>query len=262
MVSPVIENSRRFRPRTVDLSGATLLNLGCGYKTCDADGVVNVDFGIAQRIAVSPVLNKFTPLLLGRNRIEKFQAVAGSKFVVYDISRGIPATDSSVDAVYHSHMLEHLDHDVAPLFISEVRRVLKPGGIHRIAVPDLEFAVRRYIEHLDSGQTPERHDSFIADFIEQSVRRGAAGTSTQSQPRRFVENLFLGDARNRGETHQWMYDRCNLTHLLERTNFADVRICSFGDSAIPNWNEYGLEVDKLGHEYKPGTLYVEARAIK
>jgi SAM-dependent methyltransferase len=262
MIRTVIKNRRALRPHVIDLSGATLLNLGCGYKTCDADGVVNVDFGIIQRIAVSAVMNKFAPLFLGRSRIDKLQTVSGSKFVVYDISRGIPATDSSVRAVYHSHMLEHLDHDVAAVFMSEVHRVLSPGGIHRIAVPDLEFHVRRYLEHLESEQTPERHDDFIADLIEQSVRREAAGTGTQSQPRRFVENLFLGDARKRGETHQWMYDRCNLTYLFERTNFTDVRICSFGDSAIPNWQQYGLEVDEVGHEYKPGTLYLEARAVK
>jgi len=30
-------------------------------------------------------------------------------------------------------------------------------------------------------------------------------------------------------------------------------------SAIPDWNGYGLDVDDVGNEYKPDSLYVEAR---
>jgi SAM-dependent methyltransferase len=248
--------------KVTDLSGAALLNLGCGYKTCDADNVINVDFGIFQRIAVSPVLSKLAPLIVGRSRTAKLRAIAESNLVVYDVSRGIPASDSSIDAVYHSHVLEHLDRAVAVKFMAEVHRVLKPGGIHRICVPDLEFYVRRYLADLESGQSAEDHDGFVADLIEQSVRREAAGTQTQRKPRRVIENLLLGDARKRGETHQWMYDNRNLSHLLVSTGFTDVSRRAFGQSDIGNWTTFRLEVDEAGQEYKPGSLYIEAKAQK
>lgn len=245
-----------------DVSGAALLNLGCGYKTSDDPGAVNIDFGIFQRIAVSPILSRLAPVVVGKSRSLKFRQIMESNLLVYDISRGIPAADSSVGAVYHSHMLEHLDRDVAVNFMREVHRVLKPGGIHRVAVPDLEFHVRRYLADLESDDTSGEHDDYVAELIEQSVRREAAGTSSQRRPRRLVENLILGDARKRGETHQWMYDRKNLRDLFERTGFANTRRYGFGESAIPNWAKFGLELDESGQEYKPGTLYLEAEARK
>ena len=40
--------------------------------------------------------------------------------------------------------------------------------------------------------------------------------------RRKLETLFVGDARRRGETHQWMYDRINLPGLLQEIGFKHV----------------------------------------
>ena len=76
--------------------------------------------------------------------------------------------------------------------------------------------------------------------------------------RRFVENLVLGDARRRGETHQWMYDRINLKEKLINSGYKEVHVKNYSTSLIPNWNEYGLDVDENGNQYKPESLYVEA----
>ena len=54
--------------------------------------------------------------------------------MVHDLSKGIPFDDNSVDVVYHSHLLEHIDRKNVPTFLKEIRRVLKPRGIHRIVV--------------------------------------------------------------------------------------------------------------------------------
>ena len=243
-----------------DVSGAKLLNLGCGVKTSDADGVVNIDWGTYARIGRSPVLRTIAPFVVGRERVERLRRVPGN-VVVYDLSKGIPAADNSVDAVYHSHMLEHLDRDVAEVFIREVRRVLRPGGIHRISVPDLEQLVRAYLEHLESDDGHAEHDDFVYRLLEQSVRREAWGTSSKAKPRRIVENLILGDARKRGETHQWMYDQKNLAAVLERAGFTDIRRVAFDESSIPGWNDHRLDRSvKTDGEYKPGSLYMEARA--
>jgi predicted SAM-dependent methyltransferase len=235
-----------------------ILNLGCGYKTSDAPEVVNIDWGIYQRLARNPVLRRVAPYVIGPARAERLRRL-GDNIVVHDLSKGIPAEDSSVDAVYHSHLLEHLDRPVAEGFMREILRVLRPGGIQRISVPDLEGYVRSYLEHLDNGGANAEHDAYIAPILEQSVRREAHGTSLQSRPRRIVENLIMGDARKRGETHQWMYDHKNLAALLERTGYTDIRRVDWNVSDIPGWDAYGLDRDEAGGEYKPESLYVEAR---
>lgn len=239
------------------MNGGKILNLGCGYKTAEAPEVVNIDWGIYQRIGRSPALSRVAPYVIGPERTKRLRALS-ENIVVHDLSKGIPAEDGSVAAVYHSHLLEHLDQPVAEGFMREVRRVLRPGGIQRISVPDLERAARALIEDLDREDGD--HDVYVAAILEQSVRREAHGTSLQSRPRRIVENLIMGDARKRGETHQWMYDFKNLSALLERTGFSDVRRVAYDVSEIPGWDEYGLDRDETGGEYKPESLYVEAKA--
>jgi SAM-dependent methyltransferase len=234
-----------------------ILNLGCGYKTSSAPEVTNVDWGTYQRLAKNPVLRRVAPHVIGAERAERLR-MFGDNILVHDLSKGIPAEDASVDAVYHSHLLEHLDRDVAGEFMREVKRVLRPGGIQRISVPDLERYVRAYLEDLEREDGD--HDAYVAPILEQSVRRESHGTSLQARPRRIVENLILGDARKRGETHQWMYDFKNLSALLVRNGFRDPRRMSFDESAIPGWNEYGLDRDEAGGEYKPESLYIEAVA--
>lgn len=51
--------------------------------------------------------------------------------------------DSSVEAVYSSHNLEHLFAHEVPLALSEFHRVLKPGGGVLIRVPDVQEIARQ-----------------------------------------------------------------------------------------------------------------------
>ncbi|RAX52734.1 hypothetical protein CCY99_07135 [Helicobacter sp. 16-1353] len=62
----------------------------------------------------------------------------------------LPYKDSSFDVAYSSHFFEHLDKKVAPKLLGEIKRILKPNGILRIVVPDLENIAREYIKILDS----------------------------------------------------------------------------------------------------------------
>jgi len=49
----------------------------------------------------------------------------------------IPATDASADVVYADQVLEHMSGiDAAREFVSEARRVLRPGGTFFVVVPD------------------------------------------------------------------------------------------------------------------------------
>lgn len=238
-----------------------VLNLGCGHKVSAHRDVINIDWSIYLRVRSNPILSAFVPIVLRGDRRKRFDSLPKNIFA-YDLSRGIPFSANSVDVIFHSNMLEHLDRDVVEQFLLNAYHVLKPGGTHRIVVPDLEYLCGLYMSHValcdsDPSSRPD-HDGFIKLLLEQSVRKEAAGTSLQPPIRRSIENFLLGDARRRGETHQWMYDRINLEELLKQVGYRSVKLMRFDQSGIPNWEQYGLDKHDDGTEYAPGSLYMEA----
>jgi SAM-dependent methyltransferase len=58
--------------------------------------------------------------------------------IVASITGMTPVADASVDAVWSSHNLEHLEAHQVPLALGEFLRVLKPGGFLLITLPDLQ----------------------------------------------------------------------------------------------------------------------------
>lgn len=240
----------------------TTLNLGCGTKVSASADVMNIDWSIYLRLKQSRILRTVVPFFLRGERQKRFLTLPDN-IMVHNLAHGIPFASNSVDAVYHSHMLEHLDRDVAERFLLEVKRVLKPGGYQRIVVPDLEHICRAYVAHLTACENDpreaDRHDAYVTTLLEQSVRREAYGTSQQKPLRRFIENRIRGDARAQGETHQWMYDRFNLTALLVKLGYRNPRVQSYNTSSIPNWNQYGLDVNEQGRPHIPDSLYLEAQ---
>jgi len=131
----------------------TILNLGCGTRTSPM--TVNIDFSIYQRLRARKGGRVVAKLLLRGERRANFEAMSDN-IVVHDLRRGIPPEDNSVDAVYHSHTLEHIDRDDVPGFMAEILRVLKPAGIHRIVVPDLEPLVCAYLKDLEAESDDHR----------------------------------------------------------------------------------------------------------
>lgn len=129
------------------------LNLGCGYHYCSAKEWVNFDF-----------------------------RKTGDNVTAVNLLLGIPEPDNSVDLVYHSHVLEHFPKPEGEIFIEECIRVLKPGGIIRIAVPDLEGIVRNYLSFLDKGVKEENnsenrgnYDWSMLEMLDQTVRNRTGG---------------------------------------------------------------------------------------
>jgi hypothetical protein len=233
-----------------------ILNLGCGTKTSPA--CTNVDWSMYLRLHRSPLLRRVAPSLLPPERRKRFLALADD-LRVHDLRKGIPAADGTVDVVYHCHFLLLLDRVDAPAFQREVFRVLKPGGIQRIVVPDFEQLASAYLAVFGGPVTVDEHNERLSSMIELMVRRESHGTSLQPRLRRRAENLLLGGARRRGETCQWMYDRINLPALVQSCGFETPRQQEYDTSDIPGWNEIGLDLDSYGRQYKPGSLYLECR---
>jgi predicted SAM-dependent methyltransferase len=100
--------------------------------------------------------------------------------IAHDLSRGIPLGDASCDAVYHSNILEHFRRADARAFICECFRVLKPGGILRVATPDLERLCRLYLEKLEAASAGDPvaahdYDWLMLELYDQTVREKSGG---------------------------------------------------------------------------------------
>jgi len=142
----------------------TLVNLGCGHRYHRA--WINID------------------LVGGDNGV-----------IVHDLRRGIPLPSSSCDAVYHSCILEHFGHAEALGFMKECARVLKPGGVVRVAVPDLERICRLYLSKLDDAAAGRPgaeydYDWMMLELYDQAVREKSGGRMAEY----FVEQIRHNEA--------------------------------------------------------------------
>ncbi len=54
--------------------------------------------------------------------------------------------DNSCETIYASHVLEHIPYREIDAALKEWRRVLKPGGLLMVAVPDLDMLARLYTQ--------------------------------------------------------------------------------------------------------------------
>lgn len=98
-----------------------------------------------------------------------------------NLLKGIPFPDDTFEVVYHSQVLEHIPKEDARGFISECYRVLKPGGIIRIVVPDLENIIdeyRRLLSENLENPTPESEANYewiMLELFDQTVRNFSGG---------------------------------------------------------------------------------------
>jgi SAM-dependent methyltransferase len=249
----------------LDSTGRAYLNLACGART--RPGWNNLDFSPYARLRRRPQLTSALKAvgLLSAERIERLHNI-DPKIICWNLAHGVPFLADQFDMVYHSHFLEHLARAQAVIFLKECRRVLKPGGVLRVVVPDLELIMRSYQESLatlDSGRAHgdflSLHEGAIGALLEQMVRTESTGTQVQKPWVRKVERWLRGNAAKTGEVHRWMYDRYSLAHLLEELDFTQVRQCAVDTSWIDGWSEHHLDRNEDGSVYKLKSLYMEAR---
>lgn len=98
----------------------------------------------------------------------------------WDVSRRLPLAEASVEAVYHSHLLEHLRREDVGPFLKDCLRVLRSGGHLRVVVPDLEGAARSYLAQLEGALAGDevaraRYDWTVLELLDQTVRESSGG---------------------------------------------------------------------------------------
>ena len=134
---------------------------------------------------------------------------ASGDVMACDLRRPLPFTSGSCEAVYAAHVLEHLTPAAARQLLAEIRRLLRPGGIVRIVVPDLEGIARAYLASLEraaaSGTAESRweHRWMTVELLDQLVRETSGGAmrrwwSCDPVPARSFIEARLGEEARRG----------------------------------------------------------------
>jgi trans-aconitate methyltransferase len=127
------------RPARIDAGcGATPIS---GWLDLDSSAVVL----IARLPRCMELLSAAT--LVGLHQLEFARTSRQNGIQWATAANQIPAPDQSAGVVYASHRLEHLDpHNEVRRFVGDVHRMLVPGGILRVVVPDLLRRAQRYVQ--------------------------------------------------------------------------------------------------------------------
>jgi SAM-dependent methyltransferase len=205
---------------------------GCG-ASCP-DGWMNFDASPTLRLQRLPFLGS----LFRRGDIV---FPAGVRYG--DIVEGLPLADNSVDAAYASHVLEHLALADFRLALRNTFRMLKPGGVFRLVVPDLAARARKYVAMADHGGTDASSWLMRTTYLGEEQRpRGL-----QARARSLLGN----------RAHRWMWDAGSLSEELRQAGFVAIRPCRFNDADDPAFRQVE-EADR----FHDGTIGVDECALE
>lgn len=161
---------------------------------------------------------------------------------------GLPFADGSVRRVFLSHLLEHLfyPNDVAP-FLSELARVLAPGGRVRIVVPDIEQCIEAY----------QNRDTL---FFAERRKHWGGGDGATTRLEDFLAYAGAGpDPAYVFEAHKFGYDFETMARALQRAGFVDIERVAYMQSrdAALRVDDHS-EVASASYGGRHYSLFVEA----
>lgn len=137
---------------------------------------------------------------------------------------GFPFGDGAVDCLYTSHVLEHFffRFEALPL-LQEIHRVLAPGGVARIVVPDI-------------GQCMEAWSRQDDTFFEARKKVWPWAEICKTHLEHFLEYAGANAFDMGFEGHKYGYDFATLAQLLRDAGFATVERSAYMASRCPDLN--------------------------
>ena len=206
--------------------GRTMLHIGCGAKTHPA--WTNLDASEEAKWRSRPRrlgLAKAFGVLPGE-AAEKIEGIDPDA-VWWDREPRLPYPDLSFDVVFANGVLQGFDEERGLALLNECRRVLKPRGIVRVAVPDGEAIANAYLGTLaawDSGDP-------------------AAAEKHRLATRTLLEEIAGG---KHGVPARGLYNRRVLGAQLKAGGFLEARVERTGNSRIAGWSDFELETTAAG----------------
>jgi predicted SAM-dependent methyltransferase len=145
---------------------------------------------------------------------------------IHSVERLPMFADATGNLIYVSHCLEHLSFLTTEAVLREWKRVLKPGGILRISVPDFDFILAIY-------------DAFQHDIAA-------------------IEKTLMGGQDYPYNYHKAVFNRNHLTRLLEKAGFTNVRPWTPGSSDLTTFDDWSGRQVKVEGKAFPISLNLEA----
>ena len=150
-----------------------------------------------------------------------------------DISKPLPRGTELYDYVFAEHVVEHVNSPDAFRFFEECYRILKPGGVLRIALP----SITQVYEHADQQYLSWLKDNKYSD----GTRRGA------------IRNIVV----NHEHLSSWNYELLDL--LIYAAGFDNRKRCQVGKSdhsELDNIEGHGKEIGDRNNLIE--TIVIEA----
>ena len=179
----------------------TRLHFGC--FNCPLDGWINTD--VTPHIFLSRIpgaawfLHKAGKI--PDKRHDEHRQGVFKKIRYLNVTKNWPYAEGFLDAIYSSHVVEHLPLRGAERCFAESLRCLRPDGILRIAVPDLDTLIRDY--------DPAHALNWAIHFFEAKEQH--------------EKNM-----------HHFMYNFESIKTLLLKTGFSDVVRCEYRQGRCPD----------------------------
>ena len=148
------------------------INLGCGDIYVDSPDWINLDF--------APVSASVRQANLLAN---------------------LPLPSDGAKLVYASHFIEHIPKSNVAAFLTECYRVLEPGGVLRLVLPDFQEMAASYLYYRESGDHA-RADFIVMEIVDQCVRRTTGG-----ELGRYYQQLRTQSSDNQKEMSAFVRER-------------------------------------------------------
>jgi predicted SAM-dependent methyltransferase len=156
------------------------------------------------------------------------------RVVFMDVTKPFPLPSASFDVIHCEHVIEHLGYDGGLAMLGECHRVLRPGGVLRIATPDLALVARLVADGAD--------DPALTDYVRWS--NGTYGTAAE---RRDTANAaFVANRMVRNWGHTFIYDDATLGAALAAAGFHDIVAVTPCESSHPELRGVDRHHEEIG----------------
>lgn len=134
--------------------------------------------------------------------------------------------DNTVDSIYASHCLEHFEYSKINSVLSEWFRVLRPGGVLRLSVPDFDKLLYIYNQN---GRDPET-----------------------------IIPQLLGGQDHKFNYHYVIFNESNLSQKLLACGFSKTKIWNPGESVNETFSDFSIYKKEINGIFYEVSLNLEA----